>query len=156
MPVDFATETTLRSLSPLYQPLATESSIVLLTNEVIQIQDALAASDTQTRLHEFQENLAVPSGVETTVLSYTVPVGKTLWILGWEGWADVDAEWILKIDGVQKDGARTSIADVNVKKKDTFVPMIATQNQIVAIRVLRQSPTMSLPFKSVLKGVLNA
>lgn len=155
MATDFATEATLRALSPALTPLATESAIVLLTDEVSLITEALGAQTEQTILNEYGENLAVPSGVETTIQTYTVPALKVADLRIVSAWADVDAEYIVKVDGVQKAGGRTSIANPSFFLDMGLYPISMTAGQILTIRCLRQSPSLTLPFKSHIMGVVD-
>jgi len=59
-------------------------------------------------INEFGENAAVVSGVETTILSYVVPVGSTLYIQGFYGSSGESAVYRLKKNGTAKGVLRTS------------------------------------------------
>jgi len=116
---------------------------------------AFGVAPLQTRVHEFDENLVVPAAAETTILSYVVPVGQTFEVGSWSAWANVDAEYYLRVNGTQRAGGRTSIAEPSLRVVYLFKAITATAGQTVTISTLRQSPAVLLPFKAELEGVLN-
>jgi hypothetical protein len=71
-------------------------------------------------------------GVQSAILMYTVPVGKTLSIYNLIGWGDVCGEYVVKVDGNTKGGLRTSPTD-RTKEVEWPAPIVATTGQLVAV-----------------------
>jgi len=120
-----------------------------------QILIALVGDPVQQTIHEFGVHAAVPPGVETTVLSYPVPLGKTLSIFRFAAWADTDAQYFLKVEGAERDGGRTTIAALTLAREFYNTPVFAAEGEVVTITALRQSPSATLPMRAALMGVLN-
>jgi len=58
----------------------------------------------------YQSASIAGGGVTGTILTYVVPVLKTLNITTLICWGDVDASYVIKVNGVAKGGGRSSIA----------------------------------------------
>lgn len=96
----------------------------------------------------------VPVATETTVVSYTVPVGKTLHIYGMIGWGDWDGEFFVKVDGAMKAGGRTSSATRTLSLDVKNAPIIALSGQVVTIRTYTDTALASKMMKANLMGGL--
>ena len=55
---------------------------------------------------------ALPS-TETTLITVNLTAGQQFAIIGFTVWADIDAEWIIKVDGVPKAGTRTTASNLS-------------------------------------------
>lgn len=70
---------------------------------------------------------------ETTIASYTVPVGKTFHAIGWVASGDVDAVYRFYIDGALQMVARSSVAMPTVKMSFFLAAPTGTAGQTVSI-----------------------
>lgn len=87
----------------------------------------------------FNKATLVASGSETTVVSYTVPSGKTFYGMGFTASGTVEGYYTLTIDGVIKLASRTSPAAPAVNQ---FLPMpflVATAGQVVAVKITQSN-----------------
>jgi hypothetical protein len=75
----------------------------------------------------------VPSNTETTVVSYTIPVGKTFHGVGWTASGDVDAIYRFKINGVLKMVARSSVAWPTIQMEFFLATPKGTAGQLVVV-----------------------
>lgn len=95
---------------------------------------------------------AVPGGVETTIVSYTVPSGKKFKLCSWSGSGTADAKFILYINGAKKMTLRNSVAFPNVNKE--FVNPIEVLSGItIAIKVWH-SEVSTEEFSALIEGYL--
>jgi hypothetical protein len=162
MAVDFSTTNKQNEIIDLLgaiDSIVTDSAVTLLEgieSAVALLNDYVGASVDQSQVEEFASNPSVPKSSETIVLTYTVPSLKTLRIRSWSAWADTDAEYFLRVDGTQKDGARTSIARPQAENAFFLDSIEATAGQVVTIRALYSTGSPTQPFKATLKGVLDA
>lgn len=91
-----------------------------------------------TAVNQFA-SILVPSGVETTITSYTVPVGKTFEMTGIIGWGDYDGEFLIYVDGSPVGGGRTSASSRTLNLHYNEATIDATASQVVAVRVTHYS-----------------
>jgi hypothetical protein len=84
-------------------------------------------------VNEYNEFLC-PSNTPTTIVSYTVPSGKTLLIKSVIGWGEADGEFLLYVDGVLKGGGRTSAAERTKNLLYAYGPVVATAGQVVTVK----------------------
>lgn len=142
--VNPATEATSTSiLSALGNFNFSGGSLVVTTSGVVGIP-----------INKYAENTAVPAGILTTILSYTVPAGKTLSITGAYGWGCYNGEYLIQVDGVTVGGGWTSAADINFHVNYEDAPVPATAGQVVTICVTMYS-NHTEDFKANLLGTLN-
>lgn len=96
---------------------------------------------------------SVPPSVETTVLTYTVPLTKTLSILGIYGWGNYDGEFTVRVNGVQVGGGWSSPSDRTLFVDFSSAPVGASAVQVVTVNVT-QYGTSSYDFQANLLGGL--
>lgn len=86
--------------------------VLVDTNGHVQV-DVLSggSSSPGTAFNSFDEDTAVASSTETTVLTYTVGAGQTANIQGFLVTGTAAGRWKLKIDGTVKAVARTTAAE---------------------------------------------
>ena len=89
----------------------------------------------------------------TEVVSYTVPVGKRFRITGMRGWADVDAEFTVAIDGDQVDGYRTTPADLTMNINGAAI-QYAAAGSVVTIGAEHYKVGIPRLVKAVIQGSL--
>lgn len=90
----------------------------------------------------FSENLGVLPNVPTSVIVYTVPLGKTFtWLTG-NGTADSDVKWIVEIDGVRWLSKRNAYDDRNVLLS-TVNPVKLIAGQVLQVIAENKSITGS-------------
>jgi len=87
----------------------------------------------------FASSDTVPSGVETTVLSYTVPA-TTFHISQLVGWGTYSAEFLIRKNGSIVSGGRTSAAQqtLNILYGDAQIP--AASGDVITVTVLEYGP----------------
>jgi hypothetical protein len=90
-----------------------------------------AGNSSRGNFNEYADAL-MPLSTPAIIYSYTVPTSKTLSIFQLIGWGDVDAEYLVKVDGVTKAGGRSSPSD---RTMDLYfsAPISATAAQLVQI-----------------------
>ena len=81
----------------------------------------------------------LPTGTVTTIISYTVPAGKKLFVKEVVGWGEYEAEFIVDVDGVQKGGGWAAPAARNMILPYTPGPIIANTGQLVRVRAIQNS-----------------
>jgi hypothetical protein len=89
----------------------------------------------------FASSDTVPNGVETTILSYTVPV-SSFHISQVIGWGTYDGEFLVRKNGTIVSGGRTSAATrtLNILYGDAQIP--ATTGDIITVTILEYGPGM--------------
>lgn len=88
-------------------------------------------------LNKFGTATVVPV-TPTVIVTYTVPVGATLNIGNMNVWGDVDAEWVLTVDGNQVGGTRTSPSKLSEDVR-YFVTIQAVSGSVVQIQGMHYS-----------------
>jgi hypothetical protein len=104
-------------------------------------------------LNVYNDTNSVPPGIETTILTYTVPAGKSLSILGMYGWGNYDGEYTIRVNGIQIGGGWSSPSDRTLFVDFSAAPAAASAGQIVTINVT-QYGTSSYDFQANLLGGL--
>jgi hypothetical protein len=118
---------------------------------------ALLVTNTETvgtSINKYAENTTVPAAILTTILTYTVPAGKTLDITGVYGWGQCDGEFLIKVDSVIVGGGWSSPSFRTLRLDYTAAPILANAGQIVTVNVI-QYQTSTQDFKANLLGTLN-
>jgi hypothetical protein len=140
---------------------ATETTALSILADLDKFQfssgGALIVTTTETvgtSVNTYAENTTVPPGVLTTILSYTVPAGKTLDITGAYGWGVCDGEFIIKVDSVFVGGGWSSPSFRTLHLDYASAPIPATAGQVVTVNVT-QYQTSTQDFKANLLGTLN-
>lgn len=139
---------------------ATESTSLSILADLNQFQFSSGAlivtttGSTGTPVNVYAENTTVPSSTLTIILSYTVPVGKTLSITGAYGWGQADGEFAIKVDSVFVGGGWSSPSFRTLHLDYVPAPILATAGQVVTVNVT-QYQTSTQDFKANLLGTLN-
>jgi hypothetical protein len=129
-----------------------------LGNEIASTSGSLDVNVTNivsagTPVNQYAENTTVPSGVLTTILTYTVPAGKTLNIDGMYGWGQADGEFLIKVDSVVVGGGWSSPSFRTLNIDYSSAPIPANAGQVVTINVT-QYYSSTQDFKANLLGTL--
>ena len=114
----------------------------------------IGSSVSTSNLINIYGDATAPVATETTLVSYTVPVGKTLQIYGMVGWGDWDGEFLIKVDGVVRGGGRTSSATRTLRINFSYAPTNALAGQVVTIKTITDTATASKMMKANLLGGL--
>lgn len=77
--------------------------------------------------------------IETNIVSYTVPVGKTFNITEVEVWGDYFAEYFVRINGTQTGGTNVSCAERSKTLEFEVAPIPATSGQVITVSVKHQA-----------------
>jgi hypothetical protein len=96
----------------------------------------------------------VPYATETTIVSYTVPLTKTLDLTSIVGWGDYVGEFFVRVDGVQRGGGWTTAAQITLVLPFEDAPIIATPGQVVTVSVVHYK-TATRHFKANICGGTN-
>jgi hypothetical protein len=107
-----------------------------------------------TPVNKYAENIAVPSSTLTIIVSYTVPAGKTLSIIGMYGWGTSDGEFAIKVDSVFVGGGWSSPSFRTLHLDYESAPVLANAGQVVTVNVT-QYYASTQDFKANLLGQLN-
>lgn len=116
----------------------------------VSVVSTVAAS---TPINVFGSNLA-PVATETTVVSYTVPAGRTFDITGFTGWGDWDAEFLLKVDINVVGGGRSSPSDRMIVVPYGVATITATAGQVVSVTAITNQADATQMMKANLLGSL--
>lgn len=106
-----------------------------------------------TPVNVFSEVLAL-FATETTILTYSVPVGQTFSITRVIGWGDYDGEFLVRVDGTLMGGGRTSAAERTLHLPYNSGPIVATSGQIITVTIIHYSPAIRLFRANLLGGLL--
>jgi hypothetical protein len=101
----------------------------------------------------YDDVTSIPPGVETNVITYTVPATKTLSILGMYCWGNYDGEFTIRVNGVQVGGGWSSPSDRTLFVDFSSAPVGASAGLVVTINVT-QYGTASYDFQANLLGGL--
>jgi len=102
--------------------------------------------------------LAVPRLVETTIVDYTVPIGRELAFTAGRATGDTDAEFYLQIDGANKDSFRTSWCERTANFDFSQGSLTVSGGSVVRIRVYHEENTSkhgSVDFWGSIAGTLS-
>jgi hypothetical protein len=101
--------------------------------------------------------LAVPRLTETTVVDYTVPVGGEFLFTTGRATGGTDAEFYLQVDGVNKDGSRSSWCERTAKFDIPQGSIRVTGGSTIRIRVYHEENTSkhgNVDFWGSIAGIL--
>lgn len=77
----------------------------------------------------------VPSDILTTIVSYTVPSDKQMYLSGFGATGNVDARYSLCLDNQEIRAARTSVAFLNVDSSFLSLTPLVNANQTITVQV---------------------
>lgn len=115
------------------------------------ILEALGGEPNTQRLSEFGEATFIAE-VDTDIINYVVPAGQRIRIMGARGWADVDAEYYIKIGSTQVDGYRTTPAQLTMDI-DTSEVQYANAGETIHLGAKHFSSGPARTFKGVIQGI---
>ena len=124
---------------------ATENTL----QDVLEALGGGSSADKQS----FFDSEDLLAGIPTTVLTYIVPSGKKFKIENVRGWADVDAEYYIKIDSTQVDGYRTSPAQLTMSIESAAI-QYALAGQAITVGATHFKTGVPQTIKIILQGVL--
>jgi len=92
----------------------------------------------------YSEQLAVPASASIDVFSYTVPVGKTLYLRHATGSGDNKAVYVVNVDGTPIAKKRSYYTDFNVDfffESEDAGGVVLNAGQVLTVNVTNQSGT---------------
>lgn len=104
-------------------------------------------------LVQFNIVTLVPTSVETTVVTYTVPTGKKFYFLGYNCSGNTNAIFKLYVNGNVYFASRSSTANLNAEKTFSYPPFSVNQSITVTLKVIH-SNTASCDFEGTIIGYL--
>lgn len=104
-------------------------------------------------VNSYSETL-VPFATPTTILTYLVPVGQTLYVTEAIGWGDTNGEFLIKVNGITKGGGRTTAADPNFQGEYISAPIIAMAGDTVTIVAEHYNPASKTMKANLLAGIV--
>lgn len=123
----------------------------------VQIVDDSGTQSAETVLNRYGEISSVAAGVESTILSYVVPLGKLLFLNLVEGSGGNIAEYAVYINGDKQAKKRTYFGgELNVDFSFEGVPkrgLLLEAGDMISIKALHARPT-SCDFEARVVGVL--
>lgn len=93
-------------------------------------------------------------GIETTLISYVVPVGKTFSVTDMIGWGQYDGEFLIKVDGTEVGGGRTSPSFRTLSLSYLNAPITVNAGSGVTVTITQYS-TSAETMKANLLGTLS-
>lgn len=106
-----------------------------------------------TAVIETGTSLAVPALIDTTVVSFVVPVAQTFSIVGFVGSANVNSEYFLKVNGTTKIVARSTSSNLTIDISFKLAHPLATAGQTVAL-VVNHTSAVAGDFSGTILGYL--
>lgn len=107
-----------------------------------------------TTIVEYGDISSISSNIETTVVSFIVPVSQVFSVIGFVCSGNVEAQYILKVDGVTKMVSRSSPASPTTDISFKLAVPIATGGQTVALRAIHFALPVSADFNGTILGYL--
>ncbi|NCA14141.1 MAG: hypothetical protein EBS89_08420 [Proteobacteria bacterium] len=95
----------------------------------------------------------VPTSSETTVVTYTVPVGKVFFFVGLNASGNANAIFKLYVDGSVVLAARTSVANLTATISYSHSPIKVAAGDTISIKVTHQAP-VGCDFEGTILGYL--
>jgi hypothetical protein len=93
----------------------------------------------------------VLTGIETTVVTYTVPVGKTFYFIGLNTSGNANALYKLYVDGSVIIAGRSSVANLTLNLTYSYSPIKVVAGDTIAIKVTHQAG-VSCDFEGTILG----
>lgn len=118
---------------------------VLLVNPDGSINVNTNATPAKTVFNVFNSISSVPNGVLTTILSYTVPVGKTDYLSQIQCSGDNMAQYEIYINGVYSASQRTSLQAFNALfnfSTDSEIGLSLPSGTVVLVQVIQNRPSL--------------
>jgi len=130
-----------------------DQSDVFVDNPPANPVPVTVVSEFGTPVNVFGE-VDVPYATETTIVSYTVPAGKTLNLTGAMCWGEYVGEVFIRVDGVQKGGGWTTAAQITLDVDFDGAPVVAVAAQVVTVSIIHYK-TATRHFKANILGGTN-
>ena len=104
-----------------------------------------------TEANTFDMVSLVPSGVETTVVTYTVPVDKTFYFIGLNASGNANGIFKLYVESDAILAGRNSVANLNISLNYSYSPIKVLAGDTISIKVLHQV-SVSCDFEGTILG----
>lgn len=95
----------------------------------------------------------VPSGIETTVVTYTVPSSKTFYFIGLVASGNTNALFKLYSNSTALLGGRSSVANLTLHINYAFSPIQVAEGDTISIKTTHQAGT-TCDFEATILGYL--
>src|SRR5665213_2080098 len=133
-----ATETTsLSILSTLEQLNFSGGSLVVTTTGTAGVPS-----------NTYVENLAVPSGILTTLYSFVVPSSKTYSLNSFIAWGQYDGNFIVTVDAIRVGGARSSPTSRTITLDYISAPIVVNAGSQILSLIHISEPTRQAEISS--------
>jgi hypothetical protein len=93
----------------------------------------------------------VPTSIETTVATYTVPADETFYFIGLVASGNANAFFKLYIDSTPVLAGRTSVANLNLSLSYSYSPIKVSEGLTITVKVVHQAG-VSCDFESTILG----
>lgn len=90
--------------------------------------------------YTFDSVTAISAGTEASILTYSVPIGKTFYFIGLSASGNTSGTYKLYIDSDPVLAGRTSIANLNLDKTFHQSPVSAPATSEVSVKVFHYTP----------------
>lgn len=104
-------------------------------------------------IHSFNSVTAVSAGSEVSIVTYSVPAGKTFYFIGLSASGNTYGTYKLYIDSDPILAGRTSMANLNLDKTFHQSPVSATATSELSVKVFHYTPT-NCEFEATIFGHL--
>jgi PKD repeat protein len=95
----------------------------------------------------------VPSGIETTIVTYTVPVDKTFYFIGLNASGNANGLYKLYVDGTSTLAGRTSVANLTLSINYAYSPVKVEAGDTIAIKVTHYA-SVACEFEGTILGYI--
>lgn len=106
-----------------------------------------------TEANTFDDVTLVPTSSETTVVTYTVPVGKIFYFVGLNASGNANAMFKLYVAGNTVLAARTSVANLTITISYSHSPIKVAAGDTISIKVKHEA-SASCDFEGTILGYL--
>ena len=108
-----------------------------------------------TSVTSFAEITSISANIETTITSYVVPVGKIFSLAGFVSTGNVEAKYIIKVNGVENLVIRTTPAMLTGDMSFKMAFPLATAGQTVSLTTIHDIMAVLGEFQGTILGFIN-
>lgn len=104
-----------------------------------------------TEANTYDDVTLVPTSAETTIVTYTVPLGNTFYFIGLNASGNANALYRLYVDGNIVLAARSSVANLTVSLSYAHSPIKVVAGDTISIKVIHEA-SVSCDFEGTILG----
>lgn len=106
-----------------------------------------------TSVTQYNITTLVTNGIETTIASYTVPVGAIFYFTGFTASGNTNALYKLYVDGNTILAGRTTVANLNVERNFAYAPFNVPAGDTISLKVIHET-NVGCDFEGTILGYI--